>query len=112
MANKRRPKIKESDLGGFKYFKILQPMLDRLHDDATQRDRAGNRNLHFDQYASLLLLYFFNPILSSLRGIQQASELAKVQKLLGCKRVALGSLSEASRVFDPQLLHDIIGELA
>jgi hypothetical protein len=44
--------------------------------------------------------------------MQQASQLTKVQKLLGCERAALGSLSEASRVFDPQLLHDILGELA
>jgi hypothetical protein len=48
----------------------------------------------------------------SLRGIQQASSLAKVQKRLGCERAALGSLSEAGRVFDAALLREIIGELA
>jgi len=112
MAPPRRPKIRASDLCGFKYFKILGPLLDRLHHDALSRDRAHNRQLHYDQYAALILLYFFNPILTSLRGIQQASALDKVQKLLGCERAALGSLSEASRVFDPQLLRDIIGELA
>lgn len=112
MAPKRRTPIQERDLQGLKYFRALGPVLDRLHDDATARDRAGNRQLHFDQYASLLLLYFFNPILTSLRGIQQASQLAKVQKLLGCQRTSLGSLSEASRVFDPQLLRSILGELA
>jgi hypothetical protein len=95
-----------------KYFKRLGPLLDRLHEDATARDKAGNRRLHFDQYAALLLLYFFNPIVAGLRSIQQASALTKVQKLLGCARASLGSLSEASRVFDPQLLHDILGELA
>jgi hypothetical protein len=31
---------------------------------------------------------------------------------MGCNRVSRGSLSEASRVFDPELLHAIIGELA
>ena len=112
MAHPRRAEIREADLQGLKYFKVLKPLLDRLHGDATQRDRAGNRKLHFDQYASLLLLFFFNPILTSLRGIQQASQLAKVQKLLGCERTSLGSLSEAGRVFDPQLLRDLIGELA
>jgi hypothetical protein len=112
MAPKRHTPIQERDLQGLKYFRALGPVLDRLHDDATARDRAGNRRLHFDQYASLLLLYFFNPILTSLRGIQQASQLAKVQKLLGCRRTSLGSLSEASRVFDPQLLRSILGELA
>lgn len=112
MARTRRAKIRAADLRGFKYFKILGPLLERLHQDAAQRDRAQNRQLHFDQYAALILLYFFNPILTSLRGIQQASGLDKVQKLLGCKRAALGSLSEASRVFDPQLLREIIGTLA
>ena len=35
-----------------------------------------------------------------------------MQKLFGCERAALGSLSEASRVFDPDLLPKIIQELA
>jgi Transposase DDE domain len=112
MARQRRREIKEKDLQGLKYFKVLGPLLERLHEDATGRDRAGKRILHFDQYAALLLLYFFNPIATSLRGIQQASGLNKVQRLLGCERAALGSLSEASRVFDPELLHEIIGQVA
>lgn len=112
MANKRRPEVRASDLRGLKYFKTLGPLLERLHDEATQRDRAGNRKLFLDQYSSLLLLYFFNPIVTSLRGIQQASQLDKVQKLLGCERVALGSLSEASCVFDAESLHPLIAELA
>lgn len=112
MARKRRPEITEKDLKGFKYFKHIRCLLERLHEDATRRDRAGNRKLFFDQYAALLLLYFFNPILTSLRGIQRASKLKKVQKVLGCSRSSLGSLSEASNVFDPQLLREILGELA
>lgn len=79
MAAQPSPPVQERDLQGFKYFRILQPFLDRLHGNGTQRDRAGNRQLHFDQYASLILLYFFNPILTSLRAIQQASTLDKVQ---------------------------------
>lgn len=111
MARKRKPKIKEEDLHGFKHFKLLVPLLERLHDNACQRDRAGNRKLHYDQYAALILLYFFNPIVTSLRGIQQASELKKVQRILGCPRAALASLSEAARIFDADLLRGIIGEL-
>lgn len=112
VARQRRREILEKDLQGLKYFKVLGPLLERLHDDATARDRAGNRILHFDQYAALLLLYFFNPIVTSLRGIQQASGLNKVQRLLGCERAALGSLSEASHVFDPELLQEIIHQVA
>ncbi len=111
MARQRKAKIKEKDLHGFKHFKLLMPVLEHLHDDGCRRDRAGNRLLHFDQYAALILLYFFNPIVTSLRGIQQASELKKVQRLLGCPRASLGSLSEASRVFDADLLRGVIGEL-
>ena len=67
-----------------KYFDRLAPLLARLDDVGCERDRAGNRQLHFDQYCMLILLYLFNPIVTSLRGLQQASELAKVQKRLGC----------------------------
>jgi Transposase DDE domain len=112
MAATRRPPIREKDLKGLKYFKILGSLLDRLHADATRRDPAGNRRLFYDQYACLLLLFFFNPVVKSLRGIQQASTLDKVQRLFGCSRVSRGSLSEASRVFDPELLHAIIGDVA
>lgn len=112
MAAKVRGPIQADSLQGLKYFQVLGPLLDHLHSNATDRDRAGNRRLHFDQYACLLLLFFFNPIIKSLRGIQQASMLAKVQRLLGCERAALGSLSEAGRVFDPALLQHILGQLA
>lgn len=60
----------------------------------------------------MILLYFFNPVLTSLRGIQQASGFQKVQRELGVAKTSLGSLSEASRVFDAQLVHPIIRELA
>lgn len=111
MARKRKPKIREEELQGFKHFRLLLPVLEKLHDNACQRDRAGNRKLHYDQYSALILLYFFNPIVASMRGIQHTSELKKVQRILGCPRAALGSLSEAGRVFDADLLRGIIGEL-
>ena len=111
MARSVNPKIKESDITGLKYFDRLAPLLQRLHDDGSQRDKAGNRNLHYDQLCMLTLLYLFNPIVTSLRGIQQASELKKVQKKLGCKRASLGSLSEATSVFEADRLKEVIAEL-
>jgi len=108
---KKREKIQEKDITGLKYFDKLNPLLGRLHDDGCERDKAGNRDLHFDQYCMLILLYLFNPIVTSLRGIQQASELAKVQRKLGCPRTSLGSLSEATSVFDAQRLQEIVQEL-
>ncbi len=104
-------RIEERDLTGFKYLDRLMPMFERLHDVGCVRDRAGNRQLHFDQYCLLVLLSMFNPVVRSLRAIQQASTLRKVQKRLGCPRTSLGSLSEATDVFDPARLEGIIGEL-
>jgi hypothetical protein len=111
MAGKRREEIQEHQVVGLKYFDKLAPLLERLHDDGCARDRAGNRKLHFDQYCLLILLYLFNPAIGSLRSLQQAGALAKVQKRLGCSRAALGSLSEAVSVFDPERLKEIVAEL-
>jgi hypothetical protein len=106
--SQKRHKIKEKELQGFKYFEAISAILDSLNKAGCQRDRAGNRELHMDQYMSLLLLYMFNPICTSLRAIQQASELKKVQRKLGCSRASLGSLSEASTVFDSVLMEEIV----
>ena len=106
-----QPAVAAKDLQGFKYFQTVVPLLQRLHDSGTARDTAGNRRLFFDQYAALLLLYFFNPILTSLNALRQATELDKVQKLVG-GRVSKGALSEAQHLFDGALLEGIIRELA
>jgi hypothetical protein len=112
MAGRRRIDVAEKDLSGFKYFEKLKPLFKRLHGAGCVRDKAGNRELHFDEYCTLILLFLFNPIVTSLRGLQQASELKSVQKKLGVPRASLGSLSEARQVFDPELLQPIIAELA
>jgi len=112
MAPPLRAEVTEESLQGFKYFRLLRRLLHRLHENGTARDRAGNRQLFHDQYVGLLLLSFFNPVIASLRGLQQASGLSKVQKLLGVKRTSLGSLSEASGVFDAAPLVEIVHELA
>jgi hypothetical protein len=109
---KKRKKIKDSELEGFKYLKAISKLLEKLHDAGCARDTAGNRTLHMDQYTMLILLYMFNPICRSLRSLQQVSELKKVQKFFGVPRASLGSLSEASSVFDSELLKNIIQELS
>ena len=111
-VNEPGPAVAAQALQGFKYLRLLRPLLGRLHDAGTERDRAGNRSLHFDQYCSLVLLALFNPTLRSLRSLQQASELSKVQQDLGVSRTSLGSFSEASHVFDPELMLPLLGELA
>jgi hypothetical protein len=111
MAGKKREDVQEEDVTGLKYFDKLAPLLARLHSVGCQRDKARNRDLHFDQYCLLVLLFLFNPVVRSLRALQQASELKKVQRRLGCLRAALGSLSESVQVFEPERLQEIITEL-
>jgi hypothetical protein len=112
MADRSKPRITDRDITGLKYFEKLLPLFQRLHEVGCERDAAGNRDLHFDEYCCLVLLFFFNPIVDSMRALSQASELKSVQKKLGVPRASLGSFSEARQVFDPELLRPIIGELA
>jgi len=111
MSRARKAKVEPEQVRGLKHLRQIRALLQRLHGDATARDRAGNRTLFYDQYAALVLLSMFSPAIDSLRAIGQASALPKVRKLLGCNRASLGSLSEAARVFDPDLLVGVIAEL-
>ena len=55
MAEQRK-QVTERDVTGLKYFRRLLPLFERLHDVGCQRDKAGNRQLHMDQYCALVLL--------------------------------------------------------
>jgi hypothetical protein len=108
----RRKDLDPSEIEGWEYFDSLVPLLARLKEIGTKRDKASNRLLFYDQYISLLLLYFFNPTITSLRGLQQASTLEVVQRRLGIRPTSLGSFSEAARLFDAEALREILVELA
>ena len=108
---KKTPPIKSSEVRGARYLRNILELLKglRSHED------GPNRVLHYDEYAAYVLLYFFPPVLTSLRGLQQVSEFEVVRRKLGLPRFSLGSFSEASRVFDPTLLppliENIVGQL-
>jgi len=102
------PALQVTDLQGFKFFQRMDGLLNVLHASAPHR----NRRLHFDEYAKAVLFYFFNPAITSLRGLQRATGFEKVQKALGIRRMSLGSMSESVRVFDPELLREVFEGLA
>lgn len=108
MDDSAKPQIAANTLHGSRYLKNILPLLRRYHEVGNQK----NRNLHFDQYLALIILYFFNPVLTSLRSIQQATTIEAVQNKLGVEKTSLGALSEASTVFDADLLLPLIKELA
>lgn len=97
-----------SKLQGLKFFKPMQKLLGELR----QHCAHPNRSLHFDEYLALLLLSFYNPALQSLRGLIKCSDAHLAERNLGLHHTSLGSLSEASHVFDPELLRRIFLDLA
>jgi len=111
MAAPLSPPLTEETLQGCKDFRLLGPLFTRLHTVGTERDRAGNRPLLYDQYATLRLLDFFNPTVTSLRGVQQSPTLTKVQERLGIRRTSLGALREAASGCDAALWHEIVPPL-
>ena len=101
-----------SELRGFKQLRRVAKLLAVVHDSGCARDAAGNRELHFDDYVVLLLLFLFNPMIDSMRALQRVAGLDEVQKKLGIRRFSLGSFSESCRVFDPQELRAVVDQLA
>lgn len=117
MATKRSGEQKQAGevgrrLRSVQLIKPLRKLLKQIHPAGCERDRAGNRKFFYDHYLSLLLLYFANPSLDSLRALQNATNWEKVRQRLKIPRVSLGSLSESVSVFDPALVRPILKELA
>ena len=104
----RKPTIKPRQVQGAKYLAHIIDLLRPLH--AHRPD--PKRQLHYDELCAWLLLYFFSPVLTSLRGLQQASTLDEVRRKLRLPRFSLGSFSEAGTVFDPDLLVPIMEQIA
>jgi hypothetical protein len=112
MADPADRSISADQLHGMKQLRRVAGLLSHLHEAGCDRDQAGNRELHFDDYVLLILLYLFNPLIDSMRTLQRVSELPEIQSRLGIKRFSLGSFSESCRVFDPAMLQAVVDELA
>ena len=74
--------LKIGDIRGMKQLRRVAELLSFLHDVGCDRDKAGNRELHFDDYVLLVLLYLFNPMINSMRLLQQVADLPEVRKRL------------------------------
>jgi len=112
MADPPRHSITVDQLCGMKQLRHVAGLLSSLHKSGCDRDKAANRELHFDDYVLLILLYLFNPMIDSVRTLQKVSELPEIQSRLGIRRFSLGSFSESCRVFDPAMLQAVVDQLA
>src|SRR5271165_910417 len=112
MADPADRSITVDQLRGMKQLRRIAGLLTTLHNAGCDRDKGANRELHFDDYVLLILLYLFNPMIDSMRTLQKVSELPQIQARLGIKRFSLGSFSESCRVFDPSMLQVVVDQLA
>ena len=80
MAERTDKRIQVKDFVGLKHLDQLSKSLQQLHDVGCERDRAGNRSLHREQCCLLSMLSLFSPLVKSLRGLLQATELKRIQK--------------------------------
>ncbi len=109
MPRKAKLPLEPAHIQGLKYLRAFEELLAPL----AAVPAHGNRRFHLHHWISLLLLHFFNPVLSSLRALQQATGLSNVQRTLGVGRSSLGAMSEsAGKVFDPELLRPVLDQAA
>jgi hypothetical protein len=104
----RRPKPpKLRELAGRKQVALLMRHRKRLREAYCH----GNRTLMMDSVLTAHLLAFFNPILRSLRTIEDFSLTEEAQAELDIEQVCRSTLSDANRVMDADLLEALIEDL-
>lgn len=70
-----------------------------------------NRRLHYDDLLTAYLLAFFNPILRSLRTLEDASTSQRMQDHLSIERLCRSTLSDANGILDSKLLLPLVADL-
>ena len=114
VVKSKSSKIKIEDLQGFKIIKQFRKMLETANSEYPSHpsELDPKRKLAQDDYFSLFLFTYLNPVLKSMRGLCAATELEKIQETVSSNHVSLGSFSEAQSVFNPELLLSVIQTLS
>jgi len=86
--------------------RTVQPLVDRLAE--ASHPRHGNVRLELSDAVVVMLAGFFNPMVRSLRLIEQMSQMPRFEGLLGVDRVCRSTLSDAMSRFDPERLRPLI----
>ena len=105
--DRRRQAVLPRHLLGAKQLAPLQKLLETLQ----AMPAHGNRTLHLDQLLVLHLLGFFNPVVRSLRMLEDLSQTPLAKKLLDAERVPRSTLSDIHAIADPQLLRPVLESL-
>ena len=114
MARKSNPPIEASQLHRWQLLREFNRHLARAFESVPLHPswQDPQRLLAAADYTSLFLLGVFNPIVTSMRGLCQASRLEKVQREVCRRKVSAGSFSEAQHLLDPELLKHVYAGLS
>lgn len=107
------PDFSEKDLQQWKliadFRACLRPLLESFPLHSSWAD--PRRRLACADYLCLFLFALVNPVVTTLRGICAATQLARVQEEVSSHYASLGSLSEAQHLLEPALLEPLIESL-
>jgi hypothetical protein len=113
LAKTKKAALTEQRLQGWRLLERFSELLALAQEQvpASRRERHGLRQLDAPRYLRLFLLGVFNPVVTSMRALCQASQLPRVQRVACGQPVALARFSEAQAVFDPKVLRPVMAAL-
>lgn len=101
------PKVWPEQIIGGKYIRELEKELVKLRES----DPHGNRHLFLDDVFIVYLLAFYNPVVRSLRTIEDFSQTVQIQKHLSITKMCRSTLSDFNKLVEPERLMPIIAAL-
>lgn len=106
--------ICEQQLRHWRLLEDFRSCLDRVLGPAELKGTFADprRKLTANHYLSLFLFGLFNPVVRTMRGLCQASQLARVQAEVCGRAVSLGSFSETQHGLEPALLEKVFEQLS
>ncbi len=114
MTKSKNNPVELKDLQGFKIIKRFREILKKTQSSSPPHptELDSRRKLSKEDYFSLFLFTYLNPVIKSMRGLCAATELQKIQEKVCSNRVSKASFSEVQHLFDADLLLDVIRTLS
>jgi hypothetical protein len=94
---------------GQKYVRLLEKLIVSLRNQADTPH--GNQKLFLDDVFIVYLLAFFNPVVRSLRTLEDLSRTPQAQKHLSVEAICKSTLSDFNKLVDPERLQPIVDAL-
>ena len=104
--------LEERDLRNWRLLEQFRRRLKPYAQAATTNPEDPRRKLVADDYFCLLLFGLFNPALKSMRALCHASARFEKMREVCSRPIAPASFSEAQHLFDPEILAEILRQLA